>query len=74
MQEFNEGHITEGLDRCNTIMLLIDELLVEHPAVLRVKSGEDLQTAFNIIMDIYQEIGGLSIENISVTAEFKELP
>ena len=57
--EFNDGHIVEGFDRCHTIMLLIDELLRDHPAVLKVDGNCHQEKAIEEIMKLYQKIGNL---------------
>lgn len=57
--QFNDGHITEGLDRCNTIMIMIEELLREHPSVLKANVSSDVDTASKAIMKAYQKIGEL---------------
>ena len=58
--EFNEGHIIEGLDRCHTIMILMDEIIIEHPAVIKAGVNDDLLEAQGLIMKAYQAIGALS--------------
>ena len=58
-QEFNEGHIVEGLDRCHTVMLLINELLVNHPAVTKTDNETKLEEACASVMEIYQDIGSI---------------
>ena len=61
-QEFNNGHIVEGCDRCNTIMIMLDQLMDEHPAVNKV-GGKDLVTdAHNAMFKLYQRIGALDDE------------
>lgn len=53
---FNEGHILEGADRCNTILIMIEELLSEHPAIVKAKLQNKVFKASDLIMDCYQEI------------------
>ena len=61
--EFNEGHITEGMDRCHTIMLLLEELLFEHPAVLKADVEVHRDKACDEVMAMYQAIGRLEDDN-----------
>ena len=60
-QEFNDGHIIEGMDRCNTIMVMLHELLHEHPAVIKADTSEDISAAAAFIMKAYQKIGALAV-------------
>lgn len=58
-QTYNPGHQIEGMDRCMTILSLLDTLLTGHPAVTRAE-GEPLVTqAFDAIAKLYQQIGNL---------------
>lgn len=57
--DWNDGYITEGLDRCHTIRMLIEELLVDHPAVLKAGVWTEVSEAASRIEDAYQMIGGL---------------
>ena len=59
IKEFNDGHAVEGLDRCHTVMLLINELLVNHPAVTKTNNETKLEDACASIMEIYQDIGSI---------------
>jgi len=58
-QDFNDGHIIEGLDRCHTIMVMIDELLSGHPSVTKAVQEEEVTKAIKVIFDMYQKIGEL---------------
>jgi len=58
-QTYNPGHQIEGMDRCMTLLSLLDTLLTGHPAVTRAE-GEPLVTqAFDAIASLYQKIGTL---------------
>ena len=62
-QTYNDGHQIEGLDRCMTILSLLDTLLTGHPAVTRAE-GEALVTqAFDAIGALYQKIGNIDDED-----------
>lgn len=58
-QEFNKGHIVEGLQTCHIIMGLLDEHLSEHPAVLLAGKAKEVDEAIDKIMEVYQSIGRL---------------
>ena len=58
-QEYNEGHQIEGLDRCHTLLVLMEELLQDHPAVLLAGGADKLDKAAESIADLYQMIGAI---------------
>lgn len=59
LQTYNFGSRIEGMDRCMTLLSLLDTLLTGHPAVTRAE-GETLVTqAFDAIALLYQKIGNL---------------
>lgn len=58
-QPYNPGHQLEGLDRCHTIMTMISELLIDHPAVLKAGVTDAVGEAQGLIMDAYQKIGAM---------------
>lgn len=57
ISEINEGHITEALDRCHTIMFMTEELLSGHPAI--VEAGQDVlvEKLISDIVSIYEGVG-----------------
>lgn len=57
--DFNEGHIVEALDRCNTLLTLIDELLYMHPAIIKAGCNDRVESLAEELADIYTEIGNL---------------
>jgi hypothetical protein len=60
--EWNDGFILEGCDRCHTIMVMAEELLRDHPSVLRVGGEQILDHAMGNIMKLYQRIVRLDAE------------
>lgn len=58
--DFNEGHITEALDRCHTVMLLIDELLHLHPAIVKAGCNDGIERIADELAEVYQNVGQLS--------------
>ena len=61
MQDWNDGYWIEGMDRCNTILILIESLLDAHPAIERTKGGsEKVKKAGEILAELYQDIGAAS--------------
>ena len=61
-QPFNEGHILEGMDRGNTILVMINELLDQHPAVVKVDGDHEIDVAYTAIFNLIQRIGELEDE------------
>ena len=58
MCTWNNGYYIEGLDRCNTILTLIEELLVDHPSTEKVPGiASKIEQASDLIMSVYQDIG-----------------
>lgn len=60
--EWNDGYILEGMDRCHTIMLLLDQLLDSHPSVIKAGQEIQLEVVSEVVMEIYQAIGRLEEE------------
>lgn len=56
-QEFNKGHMLEGVDRINTVVGLIEELLINHPAILKTGVNDDIIKAQSILSEAYQKVG-----------------
>lgn len=56
-QVYDAGHQIEGLDRCDTIMVMLEHLLREHPAVVRVDGDGLIEQAYGAIWALYQKIG-----------------
>lgn len=57
--EFNEGHIVEGLSYCTAVMSLLEELLEDHPAVVKSCCQDEVDKACDAIAEIYRRIGGI---------------
>lgn len=61
--EWNDGYFLEGLDRCGTIQMVIENLLVGHPSILRLEDGaERVEIIQEMIQEIYQDIGEMSCD------------
>jgi hypothetical protein len=58
-QTYNHGHQIEGMDRCMTILSLLDTLLTGHPAVVRAEGDHLVREAFDAVMTLYQEIANI---------------
>ena len=58
-KEFNEGHIVEGVDRIHTIIVMIEELLIDHPAIVKAGVSHDILEAQEILTTAYQKVGML---------------
>ena len=55
--DWNDGYYLEGMDRCHTIMTMMDQLLREHPSIKRVGLDDKFDSAFDLIYEMYQAIG-----------------
>lgn len=62
-QVYDTGHQIEGLDRCDTIMVMLEHLLREHPAVVRVDGDGLIEQAYGAIWTLYQKIGQIDEES-----------
>lgn len=58
-QEFNEGHIIEGLDRLHVITTMLHEFLTDHPAIIKAGVQGDVHQAAGILLVAYQKVGEL---------------
>lgn len=58
-QPYNPGHQIEGLDRCHTVLMMLDQLLLDHPAVVKSEVSHLVEEAFGAIYQAYQKIGEL---------------
>jgi len=55
--DWNDGYYFEASDRCHSILIMIDELLMWHPAVLRVDGVSDkIKQASRLISEANQDI------------------
>lgn len=61
---YNEGHALEGADRCHTILVMIDQLLASHPAVLKAGVVAEIEEATEAIATAYQKIGLLMASEV----------
>jgi len=62
VEEFNKGHILEGLDRCWTIQKMLSELLDNHPAIVKCGANEEITAIIERVGDVYQKVGQLRDE------------
>lgn len=58
-QEYNNGHLVEGLQTCHIIMGIIDGELTDHPAVIKANMQREVEEAIDKVMKVYQAIGRL---------------
>lgn len=59
MSEYNEGHTVEGFDRVYIINGMLEDLLLEHPAILAIKCEGDIEEIIIKLNKIYQKLGSL---------------
>ena len=63
--EWNDGYWGECADRLHTIQIMIDNLLDKHPAILRLKCGEErLDLIQDMLYDLYQDTGKREFEEM----------
>ena len=56
--EWNDGYYLESMDRIHTIQIMIDNLLDQHPAIVKLKCGQErVDLVQDMLGDIYQDIG-----------------
>ena len=60
-QEFNEGHIHEAADRIHCLTLVIDAVLMDHPAVIKAGLQERLEGIQVELANCYAEIWKLGV-------------
>ena len=61
--EWNDGYYLESMDRIHTIQIMAEELLNGHPAILKLKCGEErLELIQDMLYDLYQDIGKMEFE------------
>lgn len=61
----DEFHYHEALDRSHTILVVIEELLVNHPVIENHKGLNDkIQKISTLLSEVYQEVGRLSIADL----------
>src|SRR5574341_753846 len=54
----DQFHTHEALDRCHTLQVMLQELLLSHPFILaEVEYKEKLEKASDLIGEVYQAIG-----------------
>ena len=61
-QEFNEGHIPEAMDRLHIILGMIDDLLIDHPGIVKAEVSEKVQKASYILSAVYQKVGNYEVD------------
>jgi hypothetical protein len=62
-EDLNEGHYTEAIDRAYITANFMEEVLINHPLIECHKElKERVEKAQQLILDVYQLIGGLTVE------------
>ena len=60
--ELDEFHYHEALDRTYIVCNLMEDLLIEHPAIIQNDSlATKVKLAQDLLLEVYQEIGSLQI-------------
>jgi hypothetical protein len=55
--EWNDGYYFELLDRTHTVMVLIEELVDQHPALEKIGCQKDIDLVQSTLMKVYQKVG-----------------
>ncbi len=58
--EYNEGHAIELADRVHTLIVMLDELLTDHPAVIKFELHDRVETIGLELAELYSEAGEIS--------------
>jgi hypothetical protein len=59
----NEGHYVEAIDRAYIVANMIEDVLIEHPVIRKHKELKHrVRKAQEEILNVYQMIGGLSVD------------
>lgn len=62
-EKLNSGHYLEVMDRCHCQQLMMEELLLSHPVMLKhPELQKDLLAAQKLIGKVYQRLGAMDEE------------
>ena len=59
MSEYNEGHQTEQLQTLTMIQSLIEEFVVDHPAIKECDMNDVANDLSEAVADLYQVVGSI---------------
>jgi hypothetical protein len=62
MSEYNEGHGIELVDRISTVVMMIDELLIDHPAAIEFNLNAKIEAVGLTLAGLYQEAGAAEFD------------
>jgi hypothetical protein len=57
MQELNDYHFNEAMDRVYIAATMIEDYLSEHPAIFSIDREESVQRVIETLQMLYQELG-----------------
>lgn len=66
MTEWNDGYITEGLDRTHILMSNMDDYLLDHPAIIKAGMNDKVKDVVDTLMTVYQAVGRLDDNTLVV--------
>ena len=52
MTEWNDGYITEGLDRTHILMSNMDDYLLDHPAIVKAGMNDNVKEAIELLSEV----------------------
>lgn len=71
--KLDEFHYHEALDRSYVVAEMLEEILINHVVIRKHRNLKNkLQKAQLLIVEVYQELGGLQITMFPVTPETPE--
>jgi hypothetical protein len=61
--EWNDGYYLEGLDRIETIRIMIEAILANNPAIVLSGNNNNIDEVHKLLGEIYNSIAKMEIEN-----------
>lgn len=52
----NKGHYIEAIDRAHTVAVMIEQLLWEHPAIVKAELQSDVEKLVKLTYDVYNRL------------------
>lgn len=62
MSDWNDGYIVEGCDRLFIISTMVEDHLLEHPAIIKSGAQNKIDKAHDLLLEAYQMVGALDDE------------
>lgn len=59
MSEWNDGYIVEGCDRTHNLLANIEDLLLDHPSVVKADVSDKVTKVIQLLGEVYQAVGSI---------------